>query len=118
MPISKGQGSAVDSKWAVEALKELLDDHGRFPEEVAMTPERFDEIRGVVYQDPKLLPGPPPKGAPGQLSVGEIIHRCNDAAQKMGRTNLHAYLLLTCADALNQLVRRLDRFENPAAGGH
>lgn len=108
----------MDSEWAVEALKELLDDHGRFPEEVSMSPERFDEIRGAVYNDPKLLPGPPLKGAPGQISIGEIIHRCNDAAQKMGKNNPHAYLMYTCADALNQLVRRLDRFENPATGRH
>lgn len=108
----------MDSEWAIEALKELLDDHGKYPEDVTMTADRFDEIRGAVYQDPKLLPGPPPAGAPGQISIGEIVRRCNDAGHRMGRTNPHAYLMFTCADALNQLVRRLDRFENPATGRH
>ena len=108
----------MDKAWLVEVVKELLDDHGRFLEETTMSAERYDEIRGVVFSDPSTLPSPPPKGAEGVMSVGEIISRCNDAMSKMGKGNPHRFLLYTAASALHQLVQRLDKFERPAVGAN
>jgi hypothetical protein len=50
---------------------------------------------------------------PPIISVGEIIMRCNDAIGKMSVTNPHRYLLHLCASALNQLVNRIEKLENP-----
>lgn len=106
----------ISNEWLVEACKELLDDHGRFPEEVAMTPDRYDEIKGVLFSDPDLLPKAPPEGEPGTVGTSDIIRMCNEAGARMSVTNPHRHLIWLCATAIRQLVDRLEVFENPASG--
>lgn len=101
----------LDPSWVEEALKDLIDDHGRHPEETAMSEKRYLEIKGVVYDDDTMLVSAPPSGSPDTLSVSDIIMRCNAACRTMGRTNPHRFLLFTCASALRQLVDRLEKFE-------
>ena len=48
---------------------------------------------------------------PPQISVGEIIFRCNEAGKKMSAKNSNRHLLYLCASALNQLVNRLATYE-------
>ena len=50
-----------------------------------------------------------------RVSISEIIHRCNDAIEKMSHTNPHRYLLYLCAFALSQLANRVDDLETKLA---
>jgi len=47
----------------------------------------------------------------GQISISEIIDRCNDATAKMSAKNPHRFLIFLCANALRQLVDRIDKYE-------
>jgi hypothetical protein len=46
------------------------------------------------------------------LSVGDLTRACNDAAGKMSNLNPHKLLLLNCAYALQQLVRRINELQD------
>lgn len=47
-----------------------------------------------------------------QISVTEIIQKCNEAGQKMGKRNPNRYLFYLCATALKQMVDRLAKYES------
>jgi hypothetical protein len=110
----------VTNEWLVEAVKELLDDHGKVdPDEIQMSPERSAEIRAVIYGDDDMRAAvsmPPPADAPGQTSVGDLIRQLNNVAARMRTGSNHRRVVVNAAFALHQLVQRLDKFENPPTG--
>lgn len=52
-----------------------------------------------------------PKQERPQLSVSDIISRCNDAGSKMSAKNPNKILMYLCASALRQMVDRLSYYE-------
>ena len=54
-----------------------------------------------------------PGGVVRQVTVGELIRKCNAAAERMGVGNPHKELMFNCAFALRQLVHRLAQAEGP-----
>ena len=78
--------------------------------------DQDDIIEGIddVNYDHEYGPLPDPEVGRGRpISVGELTHRCNAAAQRMGVNNPNKLLLLNCGYALQQLFRRIDELENP-----
>lgn len=71
-------------------------------------PTELDAIYGP-------LPGPETEGRP--ISIGELTHRCNDAAGKMSNTNPHKLLFLNCGYALQQLFHYIEQLEAKAKPG-
>lgn len=110
----------ITNEWLVEAVKDLLDDHGKIdPDEIQMSPERASEIRAVVFNDNDMRSAvsmPPPEGLPGQTSVGDLIRQLNNVATRMRTGSNHRRVVINAAYALHQLVQRLDKFENPPTG--
>ncbi len=91
------------------------------------TPEQEDIIReslekqfGVEFLSPNEVEKEVKKAVKSpaveyQISVGEIIQKCEDAADKMGTSNPHKYLFFLCKNAMNQLVHRLSETERKLA---
>jgi hypothetical protein len=78
----------------------------------------FDKAQGEIEAQAtgvaKRSPTVPPEGE--GVTVGDIIRKCNDVNQTLSRRHPHAHLLYMCASALDQLVKRLARYEDPATG--
>lgn len=82
--------------------------------------ELVDGVGTGGSPEPAPVPEPGPEPVPGikekVVSVGDLIRRCNDAAQRMSNGNPHKMLMLNCGYALHQLVGRVAKLEATLKG--
>lgn len=48
---------------------------------------------------------------PKITTVGDVMRRCNEAAEKMGGGNPHRQVMLDAAFCISQLLNRLEEFD-------